>query len=234
MKVNSTAAALLLSFSSLMLNLGMLLWAPLAETYSQKVVLMATTLCAVRSSFGIQYSKIIETLIICRMIQAFLIGSIAPNMNRFTADCWSHYRRAYAILFYGIALALATPLGPLIGNLIVARTGTAIVDGLWFVTAYTISMFLVACIIPESFPLVLLRRKAHAFSRQREMCIDPLLTTRTIRTVSLRRYLDQFLLRPFKLLTQEPTILSLGIYMAVVTGLQNLFLTAFPVVFGKG
>ena len=85
--------------------------------------------------------------------------------------------------------------------------------------------------IPETYPPVLLRKRAAALSKITGKTYRSKLELDAASTPSVSRAFKTALSRPWVLLFREPIVLLLSIYMAIIYGTLYMMFAAFPIVF---
>ena len=129
---------------------------------------------------------------------------------------------------FACAPFLGPTLGPIIGGFVGETIGWRWVEGVMAI--FTGLLWIVGCLlIPETYPPVLLRKRASALGKKTgkfyvsklEVHVKP----------SLKRAFKTALSRPWILLFREPIVGLLSIYMAIIYGTLYLLFGAFPIVY---
>lgn len=154
------------------------------------------------------------------------IGGSAPAIGGgILADCWRAEERGKSLSFYYIFPLLGSAVGPIIGGFVVQYSN-------WRWMFYATSIFsatiqaigLVA--FPETYGPKILSNKA---ARLRTVSGNSNLRTEYDQQhKGVVFVLRQAFIRPCKLLSTQPIIQALAIYMACVYGLMYLALSTFP------
>lgn len=139
-------------------------------------------------------------------------------------------QRGIALSMYTAAPFVGPCLGPVVGGYLGLAGGWRWVEGLLAVLTGALFIAIVT-LLPETYAPVLLRRRAEDLSR---------ITGRVYRSkpdidrqgkVTLTTTLSTALSRPWIMLFQEPIVLLLSIYMAIIYGTLYMFFAAYPIVF---
>ncbi|KAK4893303.1 MFS siderochrome iron transporter 1, partial [Elasticomyces elasticus] len=137
--------------------------------------------------------------------------------------------RGLAMSLFSAAPFMGPVLGPIVGGFLGEAEGWRWVEGLMAI--FTGVLWIIgALVIPETYPPVLLRRRAKKLSemtgkvyRSRGDAEAGPTTTAQVFKTSLSR--------PWILLFREPIVLLLSIYMAIIYGTLYLLFGAFPIVY---
>lgn len=138
-------------------------------------------------------------------------------------------QRGLAMSLFAAAPFLGPTLGPIIGGFVGQTIGWRWLEGIMGIFSGVV-WIAGALIIPETYPPVLLRRRARRLSK---------VTGKVYRSqvdvdqgkVSLGHAFKTSLSRPWILLFREPIVLLLSIYMAIIYGTLYMMFAAFPIVF---
>jgi multidrug resistance protein len=212
--------------------IGPLLWAPVGEVWGRQVSFFISMFCLAAFLAGCAGAQNIWTLCILRFFAGSFGSSPFSNAGGTIADLYSARQRGLALSLYAAAPFLGPSLGPIIGGFLGMKAGWRWVEGLLAATAGLV-WILSTLIIPETYPPVLLRRRAETLSQ---------ITGKVYRSkieidkgrVSLGNLLNKSLLRPWVLLLKEPIVFLCAVYIAIVYGTLYMFFDAFPIVFQQG
>jgi MFS family permease len=123
-------------------------------------------------------------------------------------------------------------LGPIIGGFLGMTEGWRWVHGLMAI--WSGAMFIIVfCLVPETYPPVLLRQRALKLSKMH----GKVYRSRTDidqGKVTLGEAFSTGLKRPWILLFSEPIVLLLSIYHAIIYGILYMLFGAFPIVYRLG
>ena len=124
---------------------------------------------------------------------------------------------------------ITSSLGPIVGGFVGETIGWRWLEGIMAIFSGVV--WLVGLVmIPETYPPVLLRRRAETLSRRTGKVYRSQLEAEQGRT-SLGQAYKTSLSRPWILLFREPIVLLLSVYMAIIYGTLYLMFAAFPIVY---
>jgi multidrug resistance protein len=229
LNVSIELATLGLSLFVLGFAIGPLLWAPLSELYGRQILFFITYGAMTAFNAGAAASTNIQTLLILRFFAGAFGSSILTNGGGVIADLFSAKQRGLAISIYASAPFLGPALGPIVGGFVGETIGWRWVLGI--IAIFTGVVWILGfLLIPETYPPVLLRRRAAALSRaHRKVYLSKLEVERG--KFSVIQAFKVNLLRPWLLLFLEPIVLLLSIYMAIIYGTLYMLFPALPIVF---
>lgn len=209
--------------------IGPLLWAPLSELFGRQILYVGTYAVLTAFNAGAAGSQNIQTLIIMRFFAGAFGSSPLTNAGGVIADMFPAKERGLAMSLFAAAPFMGPVLGPIVGGFVGETIGWRWVEGLMAI--FTGALWIVgALVIPETYPPVLLRKRAAKLSKD------------TGKVYRSRGDVDQgpttfghvfktSLSRPWVLLFQEPIVLLLSIYMAIIYGTLYMLFSAFPIVY---
>ncbi|KAJ4380648.1 hypothetical protein N0V86_004008 [Didymella sp. IMI 355093] len=212
--------------------LGPLLWAPFSEMYGRQVVFAGTYFCFMAFNAAVAGAGNIWSVLILRFFAAAFGSSPLTNAGGVIADLFNANERGLAMSIFSAAPFMGPVLGPIIGGFLGMAEGWRWVNGLMAIWAGVL-LVVTACIVPETYPPVLLRKRAERLSK---------ITGKVYRSrtdidqgmVSLGEAFSTGLKRPWILLFCEPIVLLLSLYHAIVYGILYMLFGAFPIVYRVG
>ncbi|KZM24427.1 uncharacterized protein EKO05_0001572 [Ascochyta rabiei] len=212
--------------------LGPLLWAPFSEMYGRQVVFFGTYLCFMAFNAAVAGAQNIWSVLILRFFAAAFGSSPLTNAGGVIADLFSANERGLAMSIFSAAPFMGPVLGPIIGGFLGMTEGWRWVNGLMAIWAGGL-LIITACLVPETYPPVLLRRRAETLSK---------LTGKVYRSrtdidqgkISLGEAFATGLKRPWILLFCEPIVLLMSLYHAIIYGILYMLFGAFPIVYRVG
>jgi MFS family permease len=209
-----------------------LFWAPLSELFGRQILYIISFGAFVAFNAGVAGAQNIQSIIILRFMAGAFGSSPLTNAGGVIADCFPARDRGLAISIFAAAPFLGPSLGPIIGGFLGESAGWRWLMG--FMAAFSGLAYIFGLLfVPETYAPVLLRRRAERLSKitgkvyRSKLDIDRGTTT-------LGEALRTSLTRPWILLTREPIVLLLSIYMAIVYGTLYLMFAAFPIVYSEG
>lgn len=212
--------------------LGPLLWAPFSELYGRQLVFVGTYTAFMAFNAGAAGAPTIYGLLILRFFAAAFGSSPLTNAGGVIADLFTANERGLAMSIFSAAPFMGPVLGPIIGGFLGMTEGWRWVNGLMAIWAGVI-LVITACIVPETYAPVLLRKRAEKLSK---------LSGKVYRSrtdidqgkVSLGEAFATGLKRPWILLFCEPIVLLLSLYHAIIYGILYMLFGAFPIVYRIG
>lgn len=209
--------------------LGPLLWAPFSELYGRQIVFAGTYAAFTAFNAAAAGAPNIYGLLILRFFAAAFGSSPLTNAGGVIADLFNANDRGLAMSIFSAAPFMGPVLGPIIGGFLGMTEGWRWVHGLMAI--WSGAMLVIACcLVPETYPPVLLRRRAERLSK---------MTGKVYRSrtdidqgkVSLSEAFATGLKRPWILLFTEPIVLLLSLYHAIIYGILYMLFGAFPIVY---
>ena len=95
-----------------------------------------------------------------------------------------------------------------------------------------VAWILITFTVPETSAPTLLSRRAAKLRKEKDD--DRFTTEKELDQRPIRQQLVIFLIRPLQLLTREPIVMCLALYMSVLYGLLYMFFVAYPVIYQEG
>ncbi|KAI0427175.1 MFS multidrug transporter-like protein [Xylaria sp. FL1042] len=223
----ATAGTSLLVFG---FALGPLLWAPLCEVYGRKWTALAPYFISAAFAFGTATAKDIQTVLITRFFAgAFGSGPISITGGAIV-DIWQPPQLGTPLVCYGITIAAAPTLGPIIGGAFIASGAgwrwTQYLTGILMVVQFVLN----ALFLDESHADILLTRKAQQLRRSTGHWV--LHSKWEESSPTFKDLCSTFLVRPFRLLL-DPICLLLTIYASFVYAILYASIESFALEYGQ-
>ncbi|KAF2856344.1 MFS multidrug transporter-like protein [Plenodomus tracheiphilus IPT5] len=212
--------------------LGPLLWAPFSEMYGRQIVFVGTYTAFTAFNAAVAGAPTIYGLLILRFFAAAFGSSPLTNAGGVIADLFSANERGVAMSLFSAAPFMGPVLGPIIGGFLGMAEGWRWVNGLMAIWA-GVMLVIVACLVPETYPPVLLRRRAERLSKLSGKVYRSRIDIDQGKT-SLGEAFSTGLKRPWILLFTEPIVLLLSLYHAIIYGILYMLFGAFPIVYRQG
>jgi multidrug resistance protein len=212
--------------------LGPLLWAPFSELYGRQIVFFGTFIAFVVFNAASAGANSIGTLLVLRFFGGSFGSSPLTNAGGVVADLFPAKERGLAMSVFSVAPFMGPVLGPIVGGFLGMTEGWRWVEGLMAIFS-GIVFFVAALIVPETYPPVLLRKRAQALSNwtgKVYMSRGDIDQGKTTLTEAFATGLQ----RPWVLLFREPIVFVLSLYMAIIYGTLYLMFGAFPIVYRIG
>ena len=226
---NPTLKALMLSIFLLAYAIGPLIVGPLSEIYGRVLVLQFSNLFFVVFNLGCGFARTGPQMIICRFFAG--LGGSAPLSigGGVLSDCWHPEQRGRAIAIYSLAPLVGPALGPIAGAFITANTTWRWI--FWASCLLCVGIQLIGLfLLQETYAPKLLEQKA---KRLRKQTGDPAWQVELPRDATMHwtKKIQISIARPMIMLTTQPIIIVIAIYMAYLYGLTYLVLSSFPGLF---
>ncbi|KAI9749692.1 MAG: hypothetical protein M4579_006782 [Chaenotheca gracillima] len=211
---------------------GPLLWAPLSEMYGRQVLFFGTYAALTAFNAGAAGSQNVWTLVILRFFAGAFGSSPLTNAGGVIADMFNASQRGLAMSVFAAAPFLGPTIGPIVGGFVGETVGWRWVEGVMAIFTGVLWLYC-GLVVPETYPPVLLRKRAHALSK---LTGKVYLSRKEIDegSISPKEAFGTALSRPWILLFKEPIVLLLSIYMAIIYGTLYLCFGAFPIVYQQG
>lgn len=156
----------------------------------------------------------------------------APNILTNTvliSDCWAPEQRGKAVGIYSLAPLLGPVIGPLAGGFIAENTTWR-----WVFYATTIAAVAIQFAgfyhLPESHATIILQKRRDRLAKETG---NQNLYIAKDKQETLLQALGTSLARPTRLLTTQPIVQLIALYMGYLFGLFYLILSTFPTLFGE-
>ncbi|GAB7348424.1 hypothetical protein MBLNU459_g6849t2 [Dothideomycetes sp. NU459] len=209
--------------------IGPLLWAPLSEMFGRQILFITTYAGLTAFNAGAAGSQNMATLIVLRFFAGAIGSSPLTNAGGVIADMFSADERGLAMSLFASAPFLGPTIGPIVGGFVGQTVGWRWIEGVMAIFTGVL-WILGSLLIPETYPPVLLRRRAAKMSE---------LTGKVYRSrgdvdqgpTTFGKVFKTALSRPWLLLFTEPIVLLLSIYMAIIYGTLYMLFAAFPIVY---
>ncbi|KAL2830310.1 major facilitator superfamily domain-containing protein [Aspergillus cavernicola] len=224
---DAVESQLALSIFVLAYAVGPLFLGPLSEIYGRVIILQLSNLFYLIFNIACGVSQTKTQMIVFRFFAG--LGGSAPLAvgGGVLSDCFKPEERGKSIAIYSLAPLLGPAVGPIAGGFIAEHTtwrwvfyATSIVDG----AIQIAGLFL----LKETYAPRILQTRAHKLRTQTN---DPSYQTDSERlntNTSLPHLLRTALIRPFRLLTTQPIVQAIALYLAYTYGIMYLVLSTFP------
>jgi multidrug resistance protein len=199
--------------------------------YGRKPVYIITLSFAVIFTIPCAVSQNIETLIVCRLIDGIAFSAPMTLVGGTLADLWRPEERGVPMAAFSAAPFAGPAIGPLVGGFLSDAAGWRWLYWIQLILSGVV-WILMTCTVSETFAPTLLSRRAAKLRKERND--DRYTTEKELDQRPITQQLKIFLIRPLQLLTREPIVLFLSLYMSVLYGLLYMFFVAYPVVYQQG
>ncbi|PYH75204.1 MFS transporter [Aspergillus vadensis CBS 113365] len=204
---------------------GPLCFGPLSELFGRAYVLQCSNLCYVAWNLGCGFAQTSGQLIAFRFMSGIAGSAPLAIGGGVLSDCWNADQRGKAVGIYSLAPLLGPVVGPIAGGFITETTTWR-----WVFWATSIAGAVIQLIglafLPETYAPTLLKRRARTL--RQKTGDEAYHTEADTQNTSLMSTLQRALVRPFILLTTQPIVQVIALYMAYLFGLFYLLLSTFP------
>ena len=171
----------------------------------------------------------VETIMVCRFLGGVFGCSPLATVAGALSDFWDPVDRGVAVAIFSAATFIGPVGGPIIGGFITQ----SYLGWRWtaWITLMMVSFFMLVglIVIPESYAPVLLQRRAKKLRFETKNWAIHAKADEN--KVDSRDIVLRYLFRPFAMLIQEPILLLITIYLALIYGILYLFFEAYPISF---
>ncbi|THV03329.1 MFS polyamine transporter [Dendrothele bispora CBS 962.96] len=211
--------------------IGPLIAGPGSELLGRRPVMMVALIIYTLFILGQALAPNIQTLLVTRFFSGFFAVAPLTVGGGLLADIWPAKGRGPATSIFSASVFLGPVLGPLIGGF-VAESSLSWAWIFWimfiFAGASTILMIL---LMPETYGPVILQKKAQRLRKADPVANKNLIAEHEKQDWSFRNTLHRTIYRPFIMLSKEPILVLVTIYLSVVYGVLYALFEAFPVIF---
>lgn len=222
--VSTEVSTLLVSLMVVGFSFGPLVWAPISETVGRRPVYFVSFFLYTLFHVPVALSPTIGGLLVCRFLLGVFLSASLTIVGASLADMHAETRGLAIALF-----AFCPYSGPVLGGVVngFISVNTRCLDLMvWVSMAFAGVTWLAMALIPETYAPVILRRRAKALRK-----IHPHVHTED-ENLSFSELLNAVLLRPLEFVVQEPVLVLVCGYVALIYALLYGFFFAYPVIFG--
>lgn len=168
-------------------------------------------------------------ILLLRLCSGTFGAAPLTNAGAVIADIFPPKQRGLAITVYALVPLFAPAMGPLIGGFVAEATGWRGIMRLNAILS-ACAWILLLIALPETYTPALLRLRAQRLTQLTGKVYVFVADKADITTT--RFCLPPVMFRPFQLAVQEPIILLVALYQALVFGTLYLTFAAFPILYG--
>ncbi|KAJ5261256.1 MFS multidrug transporter [Penicillium angulare] len=203
---------------------GPLFLGPLSEVYGRTIVLQLSNLFFLAFNIGCGFAQNTTQMIVFRFFAG--LGGSAPLAigGGVLSDTFLPEQRGKGLAVYSLAPLLGPALGPIAGGFIAENVtwrwvfwSVSILDGVVQIAGLYF--------LRETYAPRLLGNRAKRLTKETGEAHH---TETDLTKVTLSEKLSSSIVRPFRLLTTQPIVQVLAVYMAYIYGLMYLMLSTFP------
>ncbi|CZR52746.1 probable fluconazole resistance protein [Phialocephala subalpina] len=208
---------------------GPLIWGPGSEIFGRKTPLFFGYFLFAIFQIPVAVAQNLYTIMLCRFFGGAFASAPLAIVGGALADFWGPVDRGIAVCVFACATFIGPIAGPIMGGFITQSylgwRWTAWITLIMAAFFGTIGFFLV----PESSHSAILQTRAKKLRFETQNWA--IHSQRDTIQVDLNAIIHTYLFRPFKMLFQEPILLLVTIYMALIYGILYLFFEAYPISF---
>lgn len=211
---------------------GPILWGPLSEEYGRKPVLAVSMFCYTCFNVGCALSKNTASILVFRFLAGTFASAPLTASGGLISDLWDAKTRGIALSLFSLAPFAGPALGPIVSGFI-SVTGTNWRWLFWVCTIFSgVCLLLIIFTLRETYAPVLLLNKASKL--RKETGDDRYKAPMELKTITMKQRAFNVIVKPFKMLFEEPMLLFMTLYMSYVYGIIYLLFEAYPIVFTVG
>jgi DHA1 family multidrug resistance protein-like MFS transporter len=226
----------ILATSSLFLlgyTFGPLVWSPLSEYAGRKLPYALSMFGFYLFAAGAATAQDYQTLVLCRFFQASMGSAPMATTAAAYADMFSIYHLGAAATLFAVTVFIGPLLAPFISGFTLENSNLGWRWCEWW--SFFFGLLALICVVflaEESYAPVLLSRKAA--SLRRETGNWAIHAKSDEASLTIRDLLEKIVIRPARMMIQEPILLALSIYTAFAYALLYTFLVSYGIVFVEG
>ncbi|KAG6860817.1 hypothetical protein C0995_007318 [Termitomyces sp. Mi166 len=225
--INSETAYLVTTTFLLGYMIGPLFWGPGSELVGRRPILIATMAVYTIFTLGQCLAHNIETFLVTRFLCGFFAVAPLTIGGGLIADIWSADGRGPATSMFTASVFIGPVIGPIVSGYHVS----------WRWVFWVMMIFAGVCtvgvivLIPETYAPIILLKKAKKIRKADPVANKDVYAEHEKQDWSIRGVIHRTLFRPFYMLSLEPVLILITIYLSLVYGLLYALFQAFPVIF---
>ncbi|KAJ5570009.1 MFS multidrug transporter [Penicillium hispanicum] len=209
--------------------LGPIVFGPLSEVFGRKWPLFIGFAAFAIFQIPVAVAQNLQTIMLCRFLGGVFGSSPLAIVGGNLADMFGPVDRGVAIAIF----ASGTFIGPVAGPIVGGFVNMSYLGWRWtaWITLIMAAFFglLGLFLVPETFGPVILTSKARRLRfKTKNWAIH---AAAEEQQVELSNIVQRYLLRPFRMLLQEPTLTLITLYMGFIYGFLYLCFEAYPIAF---
>ncbi|KAI0666449.1 MFS polyamine transporter [Trametes maxima] len=210
---------------------GPILWGPGSELFGRQIIFRITLICYVLFHLGQALAHNIATLLVTRFLTGVFACAPLTNCGGVIVDIWDPITRGSATALFSAGVFVGPVLGPIAGGFLASSSlGWRWV--FWIMMIFAGTCTAVAVIfLPETYAPVLLQRKARRLRKADPQGNAEVYAEHERSDWSPRGILHRTVYRPVQMLSQEPILMLVTIYLSLVYGVLYALFEALPVIF---
>ncbi|OWB54484.1 hypothetical protein B5S28_g331 [[Candida] boidinii] len=208
---------------------GPIIWGGLSEQIGRKPVYIISFFLYFIFNIPCAVAPNIGTILVCRFLCGVFASSGLCNVGGSIADLWANKDRGKAIAYFAAAPYGGPVLGPLVGGFIGVATHRIEII-FWVNFGFAGLMWIVVCLIPETYAPTILKKKAKKLRKQTGN--PKIMTEQEAQGTSIKELVVACVYRPIMFALTEPVLDLMCFYVCLIYSLLYAFFFAYPVVFG--
>ncbi|KAK5708590.1 hypothetical protein LTR17_020528 [Elasticomyces elasticus] len=207
---------------------GPLIWGPLSEIFGRRNPLMIGMFGFIIFQIPVAVATNLQTIFVCRFFAGAFGSAPLAIVAGLYVDFWDPVTRALATMGFAAATFAGPAAGPIVGEFTVKNPSLGWRWTAWFTLIMGAFFFIIGLIIvPETLASVLLQRKAARLRQEtKNWALHSKLDEEPVKFGLLMR---KYGLRPIQMITHEPILIVMTIYISLVYGILYLIFFAFPI-----
>ncbi|PBP21624.1 MFS general substrate transporter [Diplocarpon rosae] len=227
--ISTETATLGTSLFVLGFGCGPLIWGPGSELFGRKMPLFFGYFCFAIFQIPVAVAQNVETIMLARFFGGCFASAPLAIVGGALADFFGPVDRGVAVCVFAAATFIGPIAGPVMGGFITQSylgwRWTAWITLIMAAFFGTIGIFLV----PETAHAKILQSRAkHLRFETKNWAIHSQADTTN---TELSALVTTYFLKPLQMLFQEPILLLMTMYMALIYGILYLFFEAYPISF---
>lgn len=202
--------------TSLSFAFGPIVWGPFSELYGRRYPLFVGYAIFAIFNIPVAVATNLQTIMVCRFFGGFFASAPLAIVGGALADFFDPINRGVAMCIFASSTFIGPTMGPIMGGFITmsylgwrwTQWITLIMAGLMFSIG--------VIVVPETYAPVLLQQKARKLRYQTKNWA--LHAPADEKEVNLKEIAEKYLLRPFKMLSLEPILVLVTVYMSLIYG----------------
>ncbi|KAG6878237.1 hypothetical protein C0993_010359 [Termitomyces sp. T159_Od127] len=210
---------------------GPLFWGPGSELVGRRPILVVTMAIYTIFTLGQALAQNIETFMVTRFICGFFAVAPLTIGGGLIADIWSAEGRGPATSMFTASVFIGPVIGPIVSGYMIENNVS------WRWVFWVMMIFAGVCtigvivLVPESYAPIILLKKAKKLRKSEPVANKDIYAEHEKQDWSIRGVMHRTLFRPFYMLSLEPVLILITIYLSLVYGLLYALFQAFPVIF---
>lgn len=227
--VSLVVSSLTVSLMVIGFSVGPLLWAPLSEQIGRRPVYFVSFFFYVIFNIPVAVAPNIGTVLVCRFIQGCFASSALTIVG--ASICDIHLEtRGLAIAFFSFCPYSGPVLGGIVNGFISVLSERYDLMS-WVNMAFAGVIWIAVSCIPETYAPVILKKRA---ARLRKETGNPqIMTEQEATPMSFSELVNNVFYRPLKFVVEEPLLVLVCSFIALIYALLYAFFFAYPYIFDQ-